>query len=136
MAGAIISFVNLKGGSGKTALTVNVAVSLAMEWSRKVLVVDLDPQGNASLWLMGIGPYVERANNRTRTVFGLLCHGMAVSECLVKAPVKNEDGTTEAELLDLLPVSYHLMLMEEEHYVKDGDPPLYLQFFRKIKTLR
>lgn len=44
----IISVVNLKGGVGKTTTVVNMAALLAREWSKRVLVVDCDPQANAT----------------------------------------------------------------------------------------
>lgn len=47
-----VSFVNLKGGVGKTALTVNVAYALAEWHALKVLIVDVDPQFNATQHLL------------------------------------------------------------------------------------
>jgi len=53
MPGKTISLVNFKGGVGKTTLTVNLAACLAKEHDKKVLIVDLDPQSNSSIWLLG-----------------------------------------------------------------------------------
>jgi len=137
MPARIISFVNLKGGVGKTALTVNVGVSLAAELGRKVLIVDLDPQGNSSLWLQGQKQWFETVNNRkTKTVYGLLRYDTPIGECIVKSPVRDEDGHVEAEKLDLIPSTIHLMFFEEDHEQKAGRLEYYVEFYRKIKPLR
>lgn len=59
MASTVISLVNMKGGVGKTTLTVNLAGVYAYFYGLKTLVVDLDPQANASIYLMGSMGYRE-----------------------------------------------------------------------------
>ena len=48
----IVSFINYKGGVGKTTIAVETAATLARKYGFKVLVVDLDPQTNASFYLV------------------------------------------------------------------------------------
>lgn len=137
MSGQIVSFVNLKGGVGKTALAVNVGVSLAAELGQRVLIIDLDPQGNASLWLLGQKTWVGTVNHRkTKTVWGLLSRGTPVSQCIVKAPVREEAGHVVAENLDLIPATIHLMLFEEDYHHRDGRAPYYVKFYQEIEVLK
>ncbi len=53
MGAKILSFINLKGGVAKTTTTVGTAEFLAGEYKKKVLVIDLDPQTNCTVMLIG-----------------------------------------------------------------------------------
>jgi chromosome partitioning protein len=55
----VISFINMKGGVGKTTLAVNVAHGLASVHRKKVLIVDADPQFNATQYLLDEDVYLE-----------------------------------------------------------------------------
>lgn len=48
----VVSFMNMKGGVGKTTLCVNLANCLSREFNKKVLVIDFDPQANATQYLV------------------------------------------------------------------------------------
>jgi len=94
----IFAIANQKGGVGKTTTCVNLAASLAAT-HRSVLVVDLDPQGNAT---MGCG--IDKASLE-RSVCDVLLEGVDVKDAIVRA---GEAG------FDLLPSNQELTLAEVE----------------------
>lgn len=80
-----VSFVNLKGGVGKTATTVNLAFALAEWHGKSVLVVDIDPQFNATQHLLDEEVIVKEL------------HGKTVKEILDPAPPSIGVGTKKAK---------------------------------------
>ena len=67
----VVSIINLKGGVAKTTTTVQLAECLASEFSKKVLVIDLDPQTNATIALIGEERWDE-LDKQKQTLFYLL----------------------------------------------------------------
>jgi chromosome partitioning protein len=71
----VISTINLKGGVGKTTVTVGLAEMLAGEWGRSVLVIDLDPQTNATVALLGEKRW-KRLNEKGHTLHTLFADAL------------------------------------------------------------
>lgn len=66
-----ISFVNLKGGVGKTTLAVNIAANLSYYHKKRVLLVDLDPQTNSTVSLITPTEYVKKFKSEKKTLKSL-----------------------------------------------------------------
>lgn len=67
----VISLINMKGGVGKTTLSVNIADSLARRFNKKVLLVDIDPQFNATQCLFTPEQYMEHLKAKKETITDL-----------------------------------------------------------------
>ncbi len=104
--GKIIAFSNQKGGVGKTTTCVNMSAYLANK-GKKVLIIDLDPQGNAT---SGLGFVKSEVKN---SVYNVMIDAMSLADAVVKTCI---DG------LDILPSNIDLAGAEVELvYVKNRE---------------
>lgn len=94
--GKVIATVNMKGGVGKTTLTVNIATCLAKIHRKKVLVVDLDTQISASLSMISPAEFA-KCRKENRTLRSL------VSQAIARYAVKvNEPDEKRYQIKDLV----------------------------------
>lgn len=82
--GRIIAVANQKGGVGKTTTTINLSACLA-EQGQKVLVIDVDPQGNTT---SGLG--IDK-NNTENTVYELMLGEASIDDCIYKSVMDDLD---------------------------------------------
>lgn len=119
----IISLINLKGGVGKTTLTIFMAEFLAKEYGKRVLVVDLDPQTNATVSLITQDTWKD-LNENNLTLHQLFLDKIDRTNVFdIKKSIFKNAGNIKLEkgILDLLPSSIELIDISEEIAIKNRD---------------
>jgi chromosome partitioning protein len=124
----VISFINMKGGVGKTTLAVNIAYGLASLYRKKVLIIDADPQFNATQYLLETDAYLRHTKDQAKgTLFDIFIPNrpgavstlrgrateinrtnMPMSDCTCKI----FEGGRDKGKLDLIPSTLTLMEIE------------------------
>ncbi len=108
--GRIIAITNQKGGVGKTTTAINLAASLA-EANQKILLLDFDPQGNAT---SGFGIEIDDTEN---TIYNVLTEECSMDEAILVDVIDN---------LDLIPSDMNLAAADIE-FVSQEDKNLILK---------
>ncbi len=85
----VISFVNMKGGVGKTTLAVNVADALSRRADKRVLIVDVDPQFNATQCFYSGDEYVAERKAGGHTIADLFNDSMSQSVDALSGKIQN-----------------------------------------------
>lgn len=116
--GRIIAIANQKGGVGKTTTSINLSACIAAK-GKKVLVIDIDPQGNTT---SGYG--IEK-NELENTIYELILGDCSIEDCILKEVFPNISilpsnvnlAAAEIELIGVEKKEY--ILKNEVDYVKD-----------------
>lgn len=124
MGAEIVSIINMKGGVGKSTTAVSLAETLAAHHRRRVLIVDLDPQTNASIMAMGPARWSQLRDEERTLDFYFEAYAMGAKpkpfKSLIERGVSDLKGKTELAVAASAPEFRFIERDLIEQFVKKG----------------
>lgn len=111
----VISLINMKGGVGKTTLSTNICHCLSLRYQKKVLLIDIDPQFNATQCMFSGEEYVKHLEENKDTIISVFEEKRNVA-----STVEGLSEKKNKELKDISPVC-----VEKNFYMLPGNLELY-----------
>jgi chromosome partitioning protein len=113
MPPVVVSLINLKGGVGKTTTTVQLAECLVSEFGKKVLVIDLDPQTNATIALIDEEAW-EQLDSAGHTIYQLFSDKLENTKRFApQSAIQNGVSNLRLQRLHLLASSIRLINVQD-----------------------
>lgn len=128
MSAKVVAFINFKGGVGKTSNVVNIGACIAKYHRKKVLIVDIDAQCNATFWLLRRKHLSEILEDPSRTAYQVFedhFNGTSLfdfEKSVICGVPLTDDGYPQISMLDILPASISLLGAEERMTEMHGTP--------------
>ena len=108
-----ISLLNRKGGAGKTTASVNLAAIFAKLYGKKVLLVDFDPQANASTYL---GKFISKDKV---SVYDVVCENLNITKAIIDTDIEGLKLLPSNVNLDKADVTISALPMAKEYLLKN-----------------
>ena len=115
----VIAFMNMNGGFGKTTLCVNLADMLSREFGKKVLIIDIDPQFNATQCFMSGEEYSQHKEDNKYTTYHIYADNLEVPSLVNGRTEENNQSIDLDEMilkanrnLDFIPGDLKLIKVE------------------------
>lgn len=108
----MIAIANQKGGCAKTSTAVNLAAGFARQGNKSVLLIDIDPQANATAVFMGIEFAAGPRQKGTYTIYEVITGAVSAPEALYRVELEPVGNKDTAVFRDILPARLDLASAE------------------------
>ena len=108
-----ISLLNRKGGAGKTTASVNLAAIFAKIKNKKVLLVDFDPQANATTYL---GKFISKDEI---SVYNVICEDLDIHNAIIDTEIDNLKLLPSNVNLDKADINLTTLPMAQEYILRN-----------------